>query len=260
MNELQITLLILAVIFVSGLYFLGKRRRQSRQDASVAETAKRPEAAEERPAQANSPQRDLFEQDAVSDEADRIFEENGRLVIEVDDVGVPDADVVETRTNFGRPADTDAGSQTEAVVGKSATVREPQIFAILIIGGQTYDARTIRHALLAQGMVYDDREQIFVMRDEEGRTYLRAANVLHPGLLPDQDDAEFETPGVALILQLPTCIPAPAAMDDMIHVARKLTQRLGAHMYQMDREHMTESDLRAMRRAALDYVSEPLKR
>jgi len=130
----------------------------------------------------------------------------------------------------------------------------------MVLGTHTYDARTIRHALMAQGMVYDDKEQIFVLKNEEGHIYLRAANAWNPGTIPNNDeDAEFKTPGVALILELPTCIPAPAAMEDMIKLARKLSQRLRAHLYRMDRQHMTESDIRAMRQSALDYVSEPLK-
>ncbi|HIQ41081.1 MAG TPA: hypothetical protein EYH46_07970 [Sulfurivirga caldicuralii] len=251
MNELQITLLILAVIFITVLYFLGQRRKQSlpaqqtnkeQKDASVQQHNK-PQAA-----QTLSP-----------DIEDRIYEENGKLVIEVDgDQPIEPIDTGETRTNFGRPsADAEETAQTNP---SSQTAREPQLFAIMVLGTQPYDARTIRHALIALGMRYDEKEQIFVLKNEAGQIYLRAANAWNPGTLPDNDDqADFETPGVALILELPTCIPAPAAMEDMIKLARKLSQRLRAHLYRMDRQHMTESDIRAMRQAALDYVSEPLK-
>jgi cell division protein ZipA len=129
----------------------------------------------------------------------------------------------------------------------------------LVLGAHPYDAATIRNALIAQGMTYDEQKAIFVLCNDEGEIYLRAANAWNPGTIPPDNDPNFQTPGVALILQLPTCIHAPRAMDDMIRVARKLHQRLNARLYSMDRKPLSESDIRAMRKAAVEYVSAPLK-
>ncbi len=252
MNELQITLLILAVIFIAGLYFLGQKRKQQRmpasdEPASPAQNVPKSHA----PPEPTAP---------TANSGERIYEENGKLIIELDgEQPFEPVDPGETRSNFGRPTEASL-RPAQQQDDKSTAGKEPQLFAIMVLGANTYDARTIRHALMAQGMVYDEKEQIFVLKNEEGRIYLRAANAWNPGTIPaTDDDPEFKTPGIALILQLPTCVPAPAAMEDMIKLARKLSQRLRGHLYRMDRQQMTESDIRAMRQAALDYVSEPLK-
>jgi cell division protein ZipA len=257
MNELQITLLILAALFIGGLYWMGQRRKrqqQSVQPQSDNENAQvEPHSSEQ---SAEHAQQDLF---VDNDSLGELREENGKLVLdlgEVDVLDVPDVSDQSARSNFGRP---DTNQQEEQIVGEQAAVREPQLFAIMVIGTRAYDLVTIKHALMAVGMVYDEQEQIFVYKDESGQIYLRAANALDPGLIPQQDDPDFATPGIALILQLPTTIHAPRAMEDMIKAARKLSQRLEAHLYDMHRQRITESDLRRMRQAALDYVSVPLK-
>jgi cell division protein ZipA len=75
----------------------------------------------------------------------------------------------------------------------------------------------------------------------------QVANVVEPGYFPAIDAAEFTTPGVALVLNLPTSITPYRAMDEFITVARKLNQSLNGKLYDAHRHLIKESDLRAMR-------------
>lgn len=256
MNELQITLLIIAAVFLAGLYFLHlkkKKETHSEQNASQAD-----------PLQAQNTTQEKLLADAhtqsTTPEKGGLKEEDGRLVLEIDEpmelTPVSQEAFEGVQSNFGRPAEQ---TEEEILVGEEAATREPQLFAIMVIGTRTYGFQEIRTALLAIGMTYDEKEQIFVRKNDQGKIYLRAANALDPGTFPAEHDEAFATPGIALILQLPTCIHAPPAMDQMIRDARKLSQRLGAHLYNMDRSRISEPDLKKMRDAALNYVSVPLK-
>ncbi len=60
----------------------------------------------------------------------------------------------------------------------------------------------------------------------------------------------FESPGVALVLELPNAITPYRAMDEFITVARKVSQNLGAKLYDSHRHLIKESDLKAMREYA----------
>lgn len=61
-----------------------------------------------------------------------------------------------------------------------------------------------------------------------------------------------------MILELPTTVKAPAAMHDLIMMARKVSQRLQGRLYNMERQLLKESDLQTMREEAVKYESEPL--
>lgn len=268
MNELQITLLVIALVFLAGLYGLHLKRKKETQRTSADPSTHQPE-----PAQSPQTQASLFDtpeteetpahhaQQTLSSEGGVLKKENGRLVLKIEDpFSLEPVDkplTVGTQTNFGRPVQSKP--KDDILVGEEAATREPRLFAIMVIGTHTYSLHEIRTALLSIGMVYDEKEQIFVRKNEQGKIYLRAANALDPGTFPAENDETLATPGIALILQLPTYIHAPPAMDQMIKDARKLSQRLGAHIYNMDRSRINEPDLKKMRNDALDYVSVPLK-
>lgn len=101
-------------------------------------------------------------------------------------------------------------------------------------------------------------QQIFSLKDNMGNDFIRVANMLEPGTFPTEELDKYSTPGVAMILELPTSVRAPKAMHELIMMARKVSQRLNGRLYNMERQLVKESDLQSMRDAALDYESEPL--
>lgn len=137
---------------------------------------------------------------------------------------------------------------------------EPQVFSILLLGTHEYTLQEIHMALRAFNVPYDAEAGFYCLLDEQGRDYVRIANALNPGIIPplEADDGSFRTPGIALVLGLPTTVHAPRAMEDMLMLARKLSQKLDATMYDIERHRLREPDLQRMRSAALDYVSKPL--
>ncbi len=161
------------------------------------------------------------------------------------------------KPNFGIPEDTaPAATQTP-----SPSQGEHQVFALLVLStggsGQEFDMEAVNQALLGVGLSFSNN-QIYVTTDSQGKEIIRVANIMEPGTFPTENLHTYTTPGLALILELPTSLRAPAAMHDLIMIARKVSQRLNGRLYNVDRHLIKESDLQAMRDAAVEYESEPL--
>ncbi|BCN93394.1 hypothetical protein THMIRHAM_11790 [Thiomicrorhabdus immobilis] len=169
---------------------------------------------------------------------------------EIDENAVP-ADYV--KPSFGIPEE-----ELKTKKKMASTNKEPEVYVIMVLTtGQEFPMRAVNQALLGVGLTYSD-QAIFVKNDNMGNPFIKVANMLEPGTFPVENLDAYATPGVALILELPTTVRAPAAMHDLIIMARKISQRLNGRLYNMERHLIKESDLQSMRDAALDYESEPI--
>lgn len=158
----------------------------------------------------------------------------------------------EIKPSFGIPEDKKAPKP------QSGTKKEAEVFVIMVMtAGQEFPMTAVNQALLGVGLSYDE-SAIYVKKDTMGNPFIKVANILEPGTFPNENLDEYGTPGIALILELPTSIRAPAAMHELIMMSRKISQRLKGRLYNMERQLIKESDLQSMRDAALDYESEPL--
>lgn len=169
---------------------------------------------------------------------------------EIDESTVP---VEAVKPTFGIP-----GEDIKIRKVLSGTNKEPQAFVIMMLStGQEFAMVDINQALRGVGLTYSE-QSIYAKTDNMGKPFIKVANVLEPGIFPSENLESYTTPGVVMILELPTTVRAPAAMDDLILMARKISQRLGGRLYDMDRHLISESDIQNMRDTALDYESEPL--
>ena len=160
----------------------------------------------------------------------------------------------ETKPRFGIPEDDKEKQGTIYV----STDKKPEVFVLLVMStGHEFAMTDLNQALYGVGLTLSD-QSIFVKKDNMGNEFIKVANMLEPGTFPVDNLEQFNTPGIAMILELPTTVRAPAAMHDLIMMARKVSQRMQGRLYNMDRHLIKESDLQSMRDAALDYESEPL--
>lgn len=158
------------------------------------------------------------------------------------------------KPTFGVPRE-ELGKSPGVATGEK---REYEVYAILVMSTlQEFSMAQLNHALLGVGLVFSD-QGIYVKRDNMRNEIIKVANLLEPGIFPNEDHENYATPGIAMILELPSTVRAPAAMHDLIMMARKVSQRLEGRLYNMERHIMKESDLQAMRDAAVAYESEPL--
>ena len=332
MNELQLVLLIFAVVVIGGLYFFSKIRQNKTQDAQTHATSGTledeniekmvssndskktsnsvrdqtdPDLLQVPENQAsfafddefntsttksdalNEPSVDLFDGDAQkiqdinsvrepndineptmgempSEQVDSLNKQGkNHHILEVDELftvsemGGAGSANDPPKTNFGIPQhNAPAANQTP-----SKSQGEHQVFALLVLStgssGQEFSMDAVNHALLGVGLKFA-KNQIYVTVDSQGSEIIRVANIIEPGTFPTENLASYKTPGVALILELPSSVRAPAAMHDLIMMARKISQRLKGRLYNMERQLIKESDLQAMRDAAVNYESDPL--
>ncbi|BBP43691.1 cell division protein ZipA C-terminal FtsZ-binding domain-containing protein [Thiosulfativibrio zosterae] len=168
----------------------------------------------------------------------------------LDEVG-PIGAAGDKQPSFGKPANTPV---TESE-NKLAEVTEPQVFAVMVMGSQDFAMDALNKSLLGVGLSFAP-QGIYVKKDTLGKPYLHVANIMEPGTFPAMEEERFSaftTQGVVLILSLPTSVKAPAAMNDMIMIARKVSQRLNGRLYDAQRHLLKESDIQAMRDAAIAY-------
>ena len=163
------------------------------------------------------------------------------------------------RPSFGIPEVAKTQPQnTVASPSPYASKKEPEIFVLMVMtAAEEFEMTKVNQALYGVGLTMSE-QSIFVKKDNMGNAFIKVANLLEPGTFPTEDLESYSTPGVAMILELPTSVRAPAAMHELIMMARKVSQRLNARLYNMERQLIKESDLQSMRDAALDYESEPL--
>ncbi|WP_127470919.1 cell division protein ZipA C-terminal FtsZ-binding domain-containing protein [Thiomicrorhabdus aquaedulcis] len=184
---------------------------------------------------------------------------NNHYVLVVDDPGLNGTAAVQTvceseKPSFGIPKDKEGRSP-----GVSSGVKKNhEVYVLLVLSGATdFAMPDVNQALLGAGLSFSPK-LIYVKNDTMGGEIIRIANLLEPGTFPTENLAHFTTPGIAMILELPTTVRAPRAMDDLIMMGRKVSQRLNGRLYNMERQLIKESDLQAMREAAIAYESSPL--
>lgn len=133
--------------------------------------------------------------------------------------------------------------------------KEPQVFVIIVMGSQEFNMVKLNQVLLSVGLGVND-QGIYTKLDTMNKEYIHVANVIEPGTFPSTEADSFKTfstPGIALIMELPTSVKSVAAMDDMILIARKVSQKMNGRLYDGQRHLLKESDIKVMRDAAFDF-------
>lgn len=162
--------------------------------------------------------------------------------------------------DFGVPTEPSKVAAEIAQQKSNVEKTEPQVFALIVMGTEDFLWPKVNQTLQGVGLV-SNVNQIFVKKDSMGNEIIRVANLLEPGTFPIEEPTnnDYQTPGVVLILELPTTVKAPAVMHDMIMMARKISQRLNGRLYNAERHLIKESDLQQMRDTAVAYESQALK-
>jgi len=180
-------------------------------------------------------------------------------VLVVDDPGMTGEMIGSSNSSeFIKPSFGIPEEEKTTKIYKSSTDKKPEVYVLLVMTtAQEFAMADVNQALLGVGLTYSE-QGIFVKNDNMGNAFIKVANMLEPGSFPQENLQNYSTPGVAMILELPTTVRAPGAMHDLIIMARKVSQRLQGRLYNAERQLIKESDLQSMRDAALDYESIPI--
>ncbi len=285
MTELQIILIVCAVVFVGSLYWWGKksknepiqrafraeplpaetpadegfevtpikreiadktanashlvqtaRQGMSPRDRQLNETTPTVAPQTQTPLFTESPAADLVMMPAV-EESTYVQAEEVALSSRMNDVGVTEKASLQPALTSSQPSESSETTQN-------------QLFALLVLSAAAKFTRMQLHLAMEASRLSLHHDGTYVKQDTNGNIIFRIANVVEPGYFPAVDDQDFESPGVALVLELPNAITPYRAMDEFITVARKVSQNLGAKLYDSHRHLIKESDLKAMREYA----------
>ena len=273
MTELQIILLVCAVVFVGALYWWGKKNNAQQMQRPFTNGMM----------DADTPEQEAFEITRISPKpnlAAEVTRSAATLTTEApkpvfdfskettnmsasptsahDDINVNDElalasrmSYIETPTDIHAEATHHIPSEPLAATEHNPSqASQSQIFALLVLSPSRELSRKHIHASMEASRLSFHNDGTYVHRDATGNIVFRVANVVEPGFFPSLDDEDFATPGIALVLELPASITPYRAMDEFITVARKVSQNLGGKLYDAQRHLIKESDLKAMREYA----------
>lgn len=276
MTELQIILIVCAVVFVGSLYWWGKKsknepiQRAYRKESLPAETPyeegyevtpiKRHEVtpAPASVALAQVAKEGMIAREAVSQpvEVQSVTVQQAPLFAQPEPTLSPTLAVADSRSEedalSARMGEAPLTSPMGTASHQSSPAETPasQLFALLVLSASAKFTRKQLHVAMEASRLNFHHDGTYVKQDANGNIIFRIANVVEPGYFPAVDETDFESPGVALVLELPNAMTPYRAMDEFITVARKVSQNLGAKLYDAQRHLIKESDLKAMREYA----------
>ena len=276
MNELGLVMLVVFVALVAMLMFSRKNNNQNSNSSMDEQPVKQPKAVvdpavEEKtvatPAEKDSKivvaSEDSTSADSVNKAQDlEVIEsaEGGRkfsLVVddpcmtgEIEPDSVPDPS---HKPSFGIPEEE---KKSAAKVAQES--EEKETFVLVVMNSSTtISVQEMHHVLQGMGAKITSGE-FYVIQNNRAEDFITIANVYEPGIFPVENAQTMQTPGVVLILELPTVVHAPKAMHEFIMLARRLCQRLEGRMYDKDRNIVNESDLQSLRDKAINYESQAI--
>ena len=111
---------------------------------------------------------------------------------------------------------------------------------------------TLLSELTALGFAFGDKA-IFHRYDDEGRESISLANAVEPGSF-DMDTLDaLKTPGVTLFMCASECQDAPAVFEEMLYVAVRLAEAMGAKLCDDRRSIMSEHSVAELRQQVQEY-------
>jgi FtsZ-interacting cell division protein ZipA len=262
MTELQIILLVCAVVFVGALYWWGKKNNQQQMQRPFTNDAVETNMSEQEdfevvrltpkapPAQVDMPTVASIKTTPAPTTAPIVTETLVKSTLS--NLSSSEQDAIATRLMH---TDSAISDQTAEIPVQQAAMEpiqpiQNQIFALLVLSPSRELSRKQVHAAMEASRLSFHQDGTYIHRDAMGNVVFRVANVVEPGFFPSLDDEHFGTPGIALVLELPSSITPYRAMDEFITVARKVSQNVGGKLYDAQRHLIKESDLKAMREYA----------
>lgn len=281
MTELQIILIVCAVVFIGSLYWWGKKsknepmQRAYRKESLPAETPEEedyevtPIKRNEVPVSASATslaqtvKEGMLSRKPMVKPAEPVtgIAHQAPLFAESDVnpspttavmPSVSELDALTARMSETPAYEAPVMSQTASGVHQPTPTEAPQqqLFALLVLSASAKFTRKQLHVAMEVSRLNFHHDGTYVKQDANGNIIFRIANVVEPGYFPPVDETDFESPGVALVLELPNAMTPYRAMDEFITVARKVSQNLSAKLYDAQRHLIKESDLKAMREYA----------
>lgn len=156
---------------------------------------------------------------------------------------------------FGIPEDKSEVQRRAFNAIMDSDKAEPKTFVLIVVAEDEVQVTDIHQFMMANTLKRNYKGH-YELRDNRGNTVFEVVNLLNPGSFPENPRVNDTTLGVVVILDLPTCIPAAAAMHDFIQVTRKLATRINGKVFNDQQHEVNEPYFRSLRDSALGYDSQ----
>lgn len=251
MNGLRLSLIILGVIIVVGI-FLWDRRRRSNQRTDNEWTLPDP---------VDQMDSGIFSTDSDMDE---LLPDEGSISVSRNE----ELDLDRIEAMVGLREESDQGETISRGVDEPPPAsgekqsRQPQRQCVLVLSvigrdGYPFGGTALFKAAESAGLQFGEHQvfHLYPSTDAEQKIPLFSmANILEPGNFEKAKMATLKTPGVALFLQLPGPWDGAAAFERMVTTARTLAEQLGGTLCDGRRQPVSDEQLDKMRVQASGYT------
>jgi len=208
-NSLRLILLLVGVVILAGIYFYDVLQKKKTNEAE----------------EFNVPDHDERVEPVISDEPtfSAVFESQE----EVNSVESP------VEPNEPEVLSAESSMPDEVQEDIPVAIQSPVIqLAVLSKEGEAFLGTTLLDAFAQVHLEFGDMG-IFHRYEQQGDAEIQqfhVANILEPGTFPVGSMADFESTGIVLFFQANDAVNPEEAFEDMLEVARQLSQGLDARL------------------------------
>ncbi len=239
MDTLRLSLIVIGVVIVGGVYILGKMVERSRAVRVITPRAHR--EMESTPAPIRDPGHDF-----------KMKIEGGEKLLfpspppafaalkpreSMSDTPVLEAEQPPLRAAPGTP---------DLIISLTLMARDQQKFS----GAELHQVLAAAGLELAEFDIYHFRDTDAA---DDTRAVFSVANIVKPGTFDAATRHELTTPGLAMFMQIPGPMTASEAFDAMLAKAQFIAQRLHGVVGDEQRTPLSSQRMRALRERTLNY-------
>jgi cell division protein ZipA len=239
MDTLRIILIIFGVMLVAGIYLVDRlRQRKAREvQRTIAEVPLADELGNFQVDENDIPPEAWLGMTFKAQRHATINEDELRGI----KVHGDDENISEPNTQATAPStESEAKSEEQSQVNDNSSVI---ILTLIAQKGKRIRGPVMLRALKDAGLFFGDMDIFHYVEKEGEEPLFSVASILEPGRFVLSELAEFETPGIAMFMSLPTSLPGGEALHIMLSKARQLGAQLNATLCDGQRQPLSDEML-----------------
>ena len=245
MDNLRLILILAGLLVVAIIYLIGRRREQKTSEMDTAEYSA-----------------ESAESSIPADEWDSLSFSS------VDSDSLDEASPLLANLRQGaklqrqRLEDSALDSMGALSAGDDEEQEDRDWYVVLTVianEGERFRGEAIHQTLQQAGLQFGEMD---IYHDyaagSEGVSLTSVANILEPGTLIAEEQDDLLTPGLVMLLRLPTVMDGEEALDRMLDIAEELAKDLGGQVCDQKRQPLGEEAIEDLLHKASEYPVLPV--
>lgn len=260
MDSLRLILILAGLLIVLAIYLFGRRQEQKSSDRDLVESSTEKSASSPATDDWDSLSFSTLDSDPLDDNTSPLLatlREGARAQRQkLEDAALDSLKLSSTEDNIEELSLTGSDEVREQdEQGREWFV----VLTVMANEGNRFQGETIHKALHEADMHFGEMD---IYHDyaagTEGVSLTSIANILEPGSLKPDEQDKLETPGLLMLLRLPTILDGREALDRMLGIAKELADKLDGHVCDQQRHLLSDDVIEEMRKKAKDYPVLPV--